>query len=166
MATARPLRLLLIGPPGGGKGTIGHYLSKDFGCSLLSTGDLLRAQIAAGTPAGLAAQQLIAKGVLVPDATMLALLREALATAPPSWILDGFPRTLDQAKALLPLLQDLRQPLHAVFELAVPREVRGSERCRGGGKGRGRGSLSRVPTGYCFARVGPNGSSRERARVQ
>ena len=92
------LGIVLLGPPGAGKGTQAGPLAADHGLAYLSTGDLLRAAARAGTPAGRSAQRFMNAGELVPDALLFALLEEAMPAG--GFLLDGFPRTLGQAEAL------------------------------------------------------------------
>ena len=95
----RVLRVLLMGPPGGGKGTVGKMMATDFGFNVVSTGDALRREIERGSPEGLRAQAVIKSGGLVPDHDMTVMLRNLLANvSDTSFILDGYPRTLAQAK--------------------------------------------------------------------
>ena len=98
----RPAVLILLGPPGAGKGTQARMLQDRFGLVQLSTGDLLRAAVAAGTDAGRAAKAVMAAGDLVSDEIVLAILKDRLAEPDTAngVILDGFPRTAGQAKAL------------------------------------------------------------------
>lgn len=95
------MRLLLLGPPGSGKGTQAKRLATRFGIRHLSSGDLLRAQVKAGTPCGQAVSEALTKGELVPDEWVLDMLREPMieASAEGGYLLDGFPRTLAQAEA-------------------------------------------------------------------
>jgi adenylate kinase len=113
--------LILLGPPGAGKGTQARMLEEDFGLIQLSTGDLLRAAVAAGTPAGLAAKAVMAAGGLVSDDIVLAILKDRM-TAPDvakGIILDGFPRTAGQAAALDTLLAQTGQKITAAISLEV-----------------------------------------------
>ena len=108
-------RLLFIGPPGAGKGTQAQQLAERQGLLHLSTGDLLRAEVAAGTPLGQEASAVMARGELVSDALVLAIVRSRLEQqATQGWLLDGFPRNLVQAEALATLLQELNQPIELV----------------------------------------------------
>jgi adenylate kinase len=95
------VRLLLLGPPGSGKGTQAKRLAERFGIRHISSGDLLRAQVKAGTPCGRAVSDALSKGELVPDEWVLGMLREPIveASAAGGYLLDGFPRTLGQAEA-------------------------------------------------------------------
>jgi len=103
-------RLILFGPPGVGKGTQAKLLAEHFGIPHFSTGDILRAAVAAGTELGKKARTIMDAGKLVPDDIMINLVREALASsrAAKGFILDGFPRTLEQAKALSVIFRDLK----------------------------------------------------------
>lgn len=100
-----PLRLLFLGPPGAGKGTQASAFARRHGIPHLSTGDLLRAAVAAGTPLGAEADGYMRAGRLVPDRLVLQILRERLdrSDARSGFVLDGFPRTIAQARALEPI---------------------------------------------------------------
>ncbi|WP_019955501.1 adenylate kinase [Yoonia vestfoldensis] len=117
----RPAVLILLGPPGAGKGTQARMLQDRFGLVQLSTGDLLRAAVAAGTEAGLAAKSVMAAGGLVSDDIVLAILKDRLAAADTQQgvILDGFPRTTVQAQALDELLAQSGQRINAAISLDV-----------------------------------------------
>src|SRR3954447_18376079 len=119
------MRLLLLAPPGAGKGTQGERLAEHFGVRHLSTGDLLRAEVAAGTDLGNAVAASLAAGDLVPDDVMAEMLREPLvaAAAEGGYILDGFPRTLTQAHQAYELARDLGITVHAVIALEAPDDV-------------------------------------------
>ena len=96
-----PLRLLMLGPPGVGKGTQGERLAQRYSARHVSTGDLLRAQVAEGTELGAQAQPFMDRGDLVPDELILGMVLEDVLgpTSPESYVLDGFPRTVAQAQA-------------------------------------------------------------------
>lgn len=120
----RPVNLILLGPPGAGKGTQARLLQEKFGLVQLSTGDMLRAAVAAGTEAGRKAKSIMEAGGLVSDDVVLAVLGERLAEGgtDKGVILDGFPRTLGQAEALDTLLSDKGMTLDAVISLDVEDE--------------------------------------------
>jgi adenylate kinase len=119
------MRLLLLAPPGAGKGTQGERLAEHFGVQHLSTGDLLRAEVVAGSSLGRAVADSLSAGDLVPDDLMTDLLREPLITAAKGggYILDGFPRTLSQAHQAFELARDLGITVHAVLALEAPDDV-------------------------------------------
>ncbi len=120
------MRLILLGPPGAGKGTQASILTKHFGMPHVSTGDIFRANIARGTPLGLKAKAILDSGELVPDEITIGIVRDRLAEpdAEPGFLLDGFPRTIPQAEALGRILDDLGRPLDRVLELQVdPEEI-------------------------------------------
>ncbi|MCW5682069.1 MAG: adenylate kinase [Xanthobacteraceae bacterium] len=115
------MRLVLLGPPGAGKGTQGDRLIERHGITRLSTGDMLRAAVKAGTPVGLKAKDIMARGDLVPDEVVIAIIDDRLkeADVQKGFILDGFPRTVGQAEALDKLLAGKGIKLDAVVELKV-----------------------------------------------
>jgi adenylate kinase len=115
------MRLILLGPPGSGKGTQAQRLIHRYGIVQLSTGEMLRAAVAAETPVGLKAKDIMASGALVPDEVVVGIISDRLdqPDAAKGFILDGFPRTVPQAQALDDLLKKKRLKLDAVVELRV-----------------------------------------------
>lgn len=107
-------RLLFLGPPGAGKGTQAQRLAASHELLHLSTGDLLRAEVQAGTDLGREAEAVMARGELVSDALVLAIVRSRLEGHRGGWLLDGFPRNLAQAEALDGLLASLGQGIELV----------------------------------------------------
>ena len=118
-------RLVLVGPPGAGKGTQAKQLSAELGVPHISTGDLLRAAVKAGTPLGLKAKAVMEAGQLVSDEIVLGMLEERLAQpdATAGFILDGYPRNVAQCEALERLLARIGQPLEVAIKLDVPTEL-------------------------------------------
>ncbi len=115
------MRLILLGPPGAGKGTQAKILVESYGIPQLSTGDILRSAIAQKPPLGLEAKAIVDRGDLVSDAIVNGIVSERLDAedCKPGFILDGFPRTIPQAEALEGMLADKKMQLDAVVELTV-----------------------------------------------
>jgi len=114
------MRLILLGPPGAGKGTQATFLTAHFGIPQISTGDMLRAAVKAGTPLGLAAKKVMDTGALVSDDIIIGLVKERL-TQPDcakGYLFDGFPRTIPQAEAM----RDAKVAIDYVLEIDVPAE--------------------------------------------
>jgi adenylate kinase len=116
------MRVVFLGPPGSGKGTQAKLLSERLKVPAISTGDILRAAVRERTPLGLQAQAIMEKGELVSDALIVALIRERLAArdARDGFILDGFPRTLEQGRALEAMLGESGASLSAAVNFEVP----------------------------------------------
>ncbi|OFZ86666.1 MAG: adenylate kinase [Betaproteobacteria bacterium RBG_16_66_20] len=114
------MRMILLGPPGAGKGTQATYLTKHFGIPQISTGDMLRAAVKAGTPLGLAAKKVMDTGALVSDDIIIGLVKERLQRpdCAKGYLFDGFPRTIPQAEAL----RDAGVAIDFVLEIDVPPE--------------------------------------------
>ncbi len=135
------MRIVLLGPPGSGKGTQSQRLIKSHGIPQISTGDLLRAAVAAQSKLGIAAKSVMDAGKLVDDRIVLGMIKERLALpdAAKGFILDGFPRNLSQAAALEGLLRQLGQPLDVVVLMQVNNEelvrrIGGRRTCRNCGR--------------------------------
>jgi len=119
------MRIILLGEPGAGKGTYSTELVKKYGIPQISTGDMLRASVKAGTPLGRQAQEFMKKGELVPDTVVIELIRERIkeADASKGFILDGFPRTLPQAQSLDKMLQSMNISLSAILKIEVSKPI-------------------------------------------
>jgi adenylate kinase len=115
------LRLVVLGPPGAGKGTQAVRIAEQFSCADIATGDIFRANVAEGTELGRTAQEYMDRGDLVPDEVVIAMVMERLAEpdCTAGFVLDGFPRTVAQAEALDRRLAGLQTPLHAALNFEV-----------------------------------------------
>lgn len=123
MNNARP-KIVLLGPPGAGKGTQAQLLASQLGVPAISTGDMLREAVAAGSELGKKVRGIMASGALVDDGTMAEVVRERLARpdARQGFLLDGYPRTLPQAETLQGILSEIGQDLDAVLSIEVPED--------------------------------------------
>jgi adenylate kinase len=119
------MRMLLLAPPGAGKGTLGDGLADHYGIAHLSSGEILRAQIRAGSQLGREVAAVVAAGDLVPDAVLESLMRPAISAAAQAggYVLDGFPRNLAQARSAHGWAVEQEIRLHAVVHLDVPPDV-------------------------------------------
>ena len=119
------IHIILLGPPGCGKGTQAQKLIREFGFVQLSTGDMLRAAISKGTEIGMQAKSIIDKGELVSDEIVIGIVRDRIFSTECEcgYMLDGFPRTLAQAEKLDQILSDRNQKIDIVFRLCVPDDM-------------------------------------------
>ncbi|MBC2851187.1 adenylate kinase [Cetobacterium sp. 8H] len=119
------MNIMLFGAPGAGKGTQAKFIIDRYGIPQISTGDMLRAAISEGTAMGMEAKKFMDEGKLVPDSTIIGIIKDRLSEedCKKGFILDGFPRTLAQAEALEILLKDLNMNLDKVISLNVPDEL-------------------------------------------
>ncbi len=113
------MNIILLGPPGAGKGTQSDYLRDKYNLTKLATGDMLRAAVKAGTELGKKADAVMKAGQLVSDDIMIGIIREAIQNCPGGFILDGFPRTTGQAEALDVMLKEIGKRIDHVIELKV-----------------------------------------------
>src|SRR6516165_10435421 len=115
------MRLILLGPPGAGKGTQAKFICEAFGIPQISTGDMLRAAVKAGTPLGLAAKKVMDSGALVSDDIIVGLVKERLKApdCAAGYLFDGFPRTIPQAEAM----REANVAIDYVLEISVPDEA-------------------------------------------
>ena len=112
-------KLLFLGPPGAGKGTQANLFCKKYGLVHLSTGDLLRDEVSSGSVLGFKAAEIMNKGELVSDELVLSIVEGRLVNIDKGWLLDGFPRNVNQANSLKKLLEKINQPLEAVISIKV-----------------------------------------------
>jgi adenylate kinase len=131
------VRLVLVGPPGAGKGTQAQFISAHLGVPKISTGDIFRANVSEGTPLGQEAKKYMDAGDLVPDEVTIGMVRDRLAEpdAKTGFLLDGFPRNVPQARTFDDILADTDVPLDVVLELVVDddevvRRLSGRRTCR------------------------------------
>ena len=119
------MRLVLVGPPGAGKGTQAQFLAAHYGVPHISTGDIFRANLKENTSLGQEAKTFMDSGQLVPDEVTNAMVKDRLTweDAANGFLLDGFPRNVAQAEVLRAILAEKRTPLDAVLELSIPNEL-------------------------------------------
>jgi adenylate kinase len=142
MMTETQHNVILLGAPGAGKGTQAERIMAGYALPHISTGEMLRAAVAAGTEMGLAAQKIMEAGALVPDEVVIGVVRERLAQADAQkgFLLDGFPRTIEQAERLDALLADAGRSVTHVILIDVPEDelvqrLAGRRMCKGCGRG-------------------------------
>jgi adenylate kinase len=135
------MRLILVGPPGAGKGTQAVHLAAHYSIPHISTGDIFRANLKEGTPLGLQAKSFMDKGELVPDSVTNAMVKDRLTHADTAngFLLDGFPRNVAQAEVLRAILAEKKSPIDAALELSIEnseiiKRLSGRRTCRGCGK--------------------------------
>ena len=118
------MRVVLVGPPGAGKGTQAQFLAAHYSIPHISTGDIFRANLKAGTPLGLQAKGFMDKGELVPDSVTNEMVKDRLThdDVANGFLLDGFPRNVAQAEVLRAILAEKKTPLHAVLEFSLANE--------------------------------------------
>ncbi|WP_433499614.1 adenylate kinase [Sphaerimonospora sp. CA-214678] len=135
------MRLVLVGPPGAGKGTQAQFIASHLSIPKISTGDIFRANVSGGTPLGKLAKEYMDRGDLVPDEVTVAMVRDRLSEddAQEGFLLDGFPRNVPQAEVLKKMLDEFGTALDLVLELVVDddevvRRLAGRRTCRSCGK--------------------------------
>ena len=135
------MRLILVGPPGAGKGTQAVHLAAHYSIPHISTGDIFRANLNEGTPLGLQAKSYMDKGELVPDSVTNAMVKDRLTHSDTAngFLLDGFPRNVAQAEVLRAILAEKQTPIDAALELSIEnaeiiKRLSGRRTCRGCGK--------------------------------
>jgi len=136
------MNIILLGPPGAGKGTQAKRLIDKYGIPQISTGDMLRAALKEGTPLGLEAKKYMDQGTLVPDSVVIGLVKERIQKpdCAKGYMLDGFPRNVSQAESLDKMLEELRQKVDHVVSIEVPNSelmvrLTGRRTCRACGAG-------------------------------
>ena len=112
-------KLLFLGPPGAGKGTQANLFCAKYGLDHLSTGDLLRDEVSSGSVLGIKASEVMNRGELVSDDLVLSIVERRLVSIQNGWLLDGFPRNVNQANSLEKLLEKINQPLEAVLSIKI-----------------------------------------------
>ncbi len=117
------MNIILLGPPGAGKGTQAEYISKTFNLNKVSTGDLFRENIKNNTPLGQKANEFVSSGKLVPDQIVTDMINDWLISNNDNWLLDGFPRTVNQATSLNQILESCNQILDSVLLISVPNNM-------------------------------------------
>ena len=117
------MNIILLGPPGAGKGTQAEYISKKFDLNKVSTGDLFRENIKNNSPLGQKANEFVNSGKLVPDQIVTDMINNWLISNTDNWLLDGFPRTINQAKSLNQILKSCNQNLNSVLLISVPNNM-------------------------------------------
>ncbi len=165
------MNIILLGPPGAGKGTQSDYLRDTFKLTKLATGDMLRAAVASGSEIGLKAKAVMAAGALVSDDIMIGIIRDAIKQCPNGFILDGFPRTVQQALALDAMLLDLNQKIDFVIELAVDdaalvARIAGRYSCKSCGAGYHDSFRKPITAGTCDACASTDFVRREDDRAE
>jgi adenylate kinase len=135
------MRLILVGPPGAGKGTQAVHLAAHYSIPHISTGDIFRANLKEGTPLGLQAKSYMDKGELVPDSVTNAMVKDRLTHGDTAngFLLDGFPRNVAQAEVLRAILAEKKTPIDAALELSIEnseiiKRLSGRRTCRNCGK--------------------------------
>src|SRR3954465_3363413 len=143
------LNLILLGPPGSGKGTQGERLQEDFRLPYYATGDILRTAVKEGTEIGKQAKEFMDRGDLVPDEVIIGVIAERLQQdeAADGFILDGFPRTVPQAEALGQKMKELKREMTAALLIAVPEDEVGARPPGRRPRGRGRAPARWPPHG-------------------
>ena len=117
------MNIILLGPPGAGKGTQAEYISKKFDLNKVSTGDLFRENIKNNSPLGQKANEFVNSGKLVPDQIVTDMINNWLISNTDNWLLDGFPRTINRAKSLNQILKSCNQILNSVLLISVPNNM-------------------------------------------